>query len=570
MHRRLALLGAVVTAGALLLGGRYPAKDRPLPYRWVLIRRNLLPEENVGRVQAIMRRAKAAGYNGIVLYDFKFQQLGSMGSLYFQHVATIRRTARELGLEIYPTVCNVGYSGGLLSHDPNLAEGLPVHNALFQVADRRADLVQDPSLRLTCGDFEQSQGHTFTGWELQDYPGQATFVDRETRHSGRQSLRMEEIGRVDPRDGHGRVMQEVAVSPFRQYHLSVWIRTDHFERPRAARVAVLTPDGQPLSFARWNIEQTQDWKQYHAVFNSLDNHQVKIYLGVWEAKGGKIWWDDVQIEEVGLLNALRRPGCPLTVKGDDGTVYREGKDFEPVRDPRLGTVPWPGEYDLYHGPPTIRLTPASRLQKGQKLRVSFYHVVTVEEGQVTCCLSEPKVYSLLKDEIGRVDRLFQPPGFFLGHDEIRQADWCAACRARHRTPGQLLADNVNWCVRTIRSRNPRARVFVWSDMFDPFHNAHDHYYLVRGTWAGSWEGLPRDVVIVNWNSSERQRSMPWFARRGHSQVLAGYYDGPPGEIRRWLDDGRGIPNILGVIYATWEDRYDDLEAFAQAAWGGSG
>ena len=36
-------------------------------------------------------------------------------------------------------------------------------------------------------------------------------------------------------------------------------------------------------------------------------------------------------------------------------------------------------------------------------------------------------------------------------------------------------------------------IYVWNDMFDPFHNAVNDYYLVRGDLKGSWEGLPKDV-----------------------------------------------------------------------------
>ena len=67
----------------------------------------------------------------------------------------------------------------------------------------------------------------------------------------------------------------------------------------------------------------------------------------------------------------------------------------------------------------------------------------------------------------------------------------------------------------------QAKIYVLSDMFDPAHNAVDKYYLVNGSWAGSWGGLPRDVSIVNWNHGGRAKSPPFFARRGHHQILAG-------------------------------------------------
>jgi hypothetical protein len=105
-------------------------------------------------------------------------------------------------------------------------------------------------------------------------------------------------------------------------------------------------------------------------------------------------------------------------------------------------------------------------------------------------------------------------------------------------------------------------------MYDPFHNAvAGPYYLVEGSWAGSWEGLDPNVIIVNWHYDIRKRNLPWFTRLGNKQILAGYYDNEPGYIRTWLDDARGVADVVGVIYTTWKANFNDLEAFARAAWG---
>ena len=100
-------------------------------------------------------------------------------------------------------------------------------------------------------------------------------------------------------------------------------------------------------------------------------------------------------------------------------------------------------------------------------------------------------------------------------------------------------------------------------MFDPHHNAVDNYYLVNGSLAGAWEGLAGDVVVVNWNFGKREESLRFFSRRGHRQVIAGYYDGPPDQIRDWLDAARGVPGVVGVLYTTWRQDYSQLEAFAR-------
>ena len=67
-------------------------------------------------------------------------------------------------------------------------------------------------------------------------------------------------------------------------------------------------------------------------------------------------------------------------------------------------------------------------------------------------------------------------------------NWDKACAARNLDAGQVLAENVRTCLAALP---PEATAYVWSDMFDPYHNAVDHYYLVNGTLAGSQARPPR-------------------------------------------------------------------------------
>lgn len=98
-------------------------------------------------------------------------------------------------------------------------------------------------------------------------------------------------------------------------------------------------------------------------------------------------------------------------------------------------------------------------------------------------------------------------------------------------------------------------------MFDPHHNAVDNYYLVNGDLSGSWNGLDKAVVIMNWNFGVRAESLKFFAERGHKQVLAGFYDADAEQIGKWLDTVRknNVPNVLGVMYTTWQQDYSQLK-----------
>jgi hypothetical protein len=102
-------------------------------------------------------------------------------------------------------------------------------------------------------------------------------------------------------------------------------------------------------------------------------------------------------------------------------------------------------------------------------------------------------------------------------------------------------------------------------MFDPNHNAKNDYYLARGDFAGSWEGLEKDVTIVAWYFEKRAESLKFFADRGHRQVIAGYYDSGPGNIREWLDAAAPFDGVGAVMYTTWQNNYRDMEAFFKLA-----
>jgi hypothetical protein len=536
----------------------------PPELRWVYLQQNLQVKENLPKIEAILRRAKAAGYNGVVLADYKLNILDRVPEHYFANAAEFKRICAVLELEIIPTVCGFGYSSGILAHDPNLAEGLPVRDQPVVVRAGRAEV--DKRVNLVPGDFEQRKEDLFGGWGFQDEPGKGTFADTAVKHVGAASLRIE-----NPKGtrGNRRVSKPLRVRPWTQFHASAWIKTEGFETAGEARMFAIGAEGRVLSHSNLGVKRDQDWTQHHAVFNSLESSEIRFYVGAWDCGSGKLWLDDVEVFEEPFVNLVRRPGCPLKVTDESGKVaYEEGRDFSELRDPRLGMTPWQGEFDIYHQPPALTVLPGGRIKQGQKLLVSYYHAVTIYDGQVPCSLTEPKVFEIVEDQVRRVNELFQPKTYFLSHDEIRVAGWSEPETASGKSSGELLAENVRRCVSIIKKQSPDAKLCIWSDMFDPHHNAKDQFYLVRGDLAGSWEGLPKDVLIINWNSGQAATSLPFFAQRGHGQILAGYYDAPPDRIKTWLaaGDTKSSASIRGVMYTTWQSNFSDLEKFAAAAW----
>lgn len=533
--------------------------------RWIYMQLNLQVKENVAKAEGIMRRGKTAGYNGVVLADYKLNILDRVPAHYFDNARQFLKIAEETGMEVIPAVASIGYSDGLLAHDPNLAEGIPVKDAPFVVKGGVAELASELKDPLPGGTFEEHKNNVVRGWDFQDAAGEGSFVDTAEKHGGNSSLRLETSGKRG--DQNYRVSRKIAVTPWRQYHASVWIKTKGYEAASNVRLFAMVDGEHILSHSHLGVKRDENWTQHHMIFNSLDNKDVRLYCGTWGGRGGVLWMDDLQLEETAFVNLLRRDGCPLVVSDEQGKPFEEGKDFVALNDPKLGNVPYAGNFELWHQPPQLKITPQSRIKDGQKLRVSFSHTVLVHDNQVTCCLAHSGVFKIVEDQVRKVEETFKPKTYFLSHDEIRVANWCASCRKEGQTAGQLLAENVRQCAAAIGRVNKSARLCIWSDMFDPFHNAHDNFYLVNGNLAGSWEGLPKEMIVINWNHGKAAKSLPFFGDRGHSQVLAGYYDSNPKNIEAWLKTGESTKGVTGAMYTTWTNNFSQLEAFAKSAWG---
>jgi hypothetical protein len=559
-------------AVAFLLGAQAPAgvidSQGPLfRERWVYCSTNLLVDRNVEQVLALIERAAKSGYTGMMLADYKFQILDRMGDTgYFRNAERVRAAAARARIEIIPAVFSIGYSNGILAHDPNLAEGILASTIPHQVHQGRLVLEPLAGARIRSGDFEQAEGDRFPGFSFQDDPGRSTFADTAVVHSGKRSCRIEPGKNMDG-GGNVRVMEHVKVRPNACYRLSCWARTKDLSVPGSFHIMALgaKSPGRALTFHEGGVEPTQDWKPLDVVFNTLDQTEVNLYCGIWGDGSGTLWIDDFRLDELSLVNVLRRKGCPLSVTSADGkTVYTEGRDFEPVVDAKLGQVPFAGEFEYQHDGPQVRLTPLSRIRDGQRLLVSWYHPILTHGSQIMCCLSDPKVESILRDQARRVNALLHPRTFFMSHDEIRVANWCRACQDRKLTPGKLLAEHVRQCAAILKQTNPRARIVVWSDMFDPHHNAVDHYYLVNGSLKGSWGGLPREVIIANWNSGKARESLSWFAAQGHRQLIAGYYDADDlSELQKWKTAAASIEGVFGFMYTTWQAKFGLLERYGE-------
>ncbi|MGH7145159.1 MAG: hypothetical protein ACREJ2_13685 [Planctomycetota bacterium] len=564
--RRLSLIGAVLwVAVTALPAGEGPAltpnpdagagadaaaltqPTLPLPYRWFFVESNLQKDGDVVDMEALCKIAHAHGYNGMVLTGM-FGRIDLQKPAYFDRLAAIKRAADQNGIEIIPLVFSVGEGGDVLAHDRNLAEGFLVQDAPFVVKNGQAILQPDPDCRLPNGSFEQHHGDEVSGPFLQDAPGKTSFVDEKIAHGGTVSLRFDHLDAA--KNGHARIAYDLPVQPHRLYEVSYWVRTRGFGPAGALHAEIIADNGEQLALQSTGPAENSDWTEHRFLFNSLEYKKMRLYLGAWDAKQGAFWIDDCAFRAVGLNNLLRRPGAPLTVAGaTDGTAYVEGKDFEPVRDPNL-------DFRADHDDVPIVLTKNSRIQEGEKLKVSWYHGLAIHDDRVCICMSEPAVYKIWADEVKLIQAHIAPDKYLFDMDEIREAGSDPACQARKLSLAQILGDCVTREEGIVRAANPKAQAFIWSDMLNPDRNGHAHYSLAQGDFTGAWQYIPKDIGIVSWAATAQSKELKLFADHGFHTVAAAYYDKDDlKNCQGWLDLLKTTPGAEGIMYTTWEHNY---------------
>lgn len=544
--------------------------------RMVRIGVNHGSDDKVSRAIEVMERAKKANYNGVIMSDLRtpwwWKENPRFAERWRANAKFVRNKALQLGLEYIISVIHFGGAGGILHSDVNLAAGHPIVDAPLKAQGGKLIPIQNASIRN--GSFEIYSDNRFDGW-FHDNPGVVSFVDESVVKDGNASIRFENIS-ANPH-GNARVIQKLNVVKYQQYRLRFWVKmlslSGRFSvTVRKADMSRLLqkqhytePSEQSGYFHQFLKNKTSDWCEQTIVFNSLDSTQVNIYIGIGVGTQGKFWIDDVRIDCVPTLNILRRKSLPIKIASAD-TVYEEGTDFQKIVDPPLGQEPWLGAYGVYHEAPQIELTADSRIRDGQEVKLSCYHALTMPGAEINCSMVEEKVYDICTDEVKHARDVLNPDGYLLNHDEIRTGGWEPNEIARFKTSGELFAYSIRRCFDIISKNDKRKPVYVWSDMFDPYHNARENYYLVNNTIEGSWEGLDRAIIIIEWHPEGD--GVRFFEKRGHKQVISGYtYEDVEGDYTKWMERIGDAKGVIGTCFCTWTG-WSDLEKFANVWWNG--
>jgi hypothetical protein len=484
-----------------------PAEKKVYPKRWVYAGSNLATDDDLTKLSQIIETAAAHGLNGVVMSGL--DQIDLKPPAYLNRLKQLKQLCDRLGVEIIPSGFGTGYGGALLVHDPNLAEGLPVKGALY-VAGKGKAVFQAETGPVVVASF-----------------GPAARFD-----------------------------QTLSLKPYRCYRVKLRVRGEGVAPGATLELRADTLDKKRnYCWFERPFKSGREWNEYSTGFNSSSADKLNFNVSIEDGLAGQLEIADLRIEEVGLVNVVRRGGTPLVVRGENGIRYIEGKDFARVTDPVM---------DFLFDRPSVAITlPAkSRIKEGERLRVDYYHGMLIYHDQTPACMSEPKVFEIWSKQFPLLQKVLAPKTYLLGLDEERMGGTCETCRRRHMTMAAMMGDYATRLQAMARAASPGAEVFVWSDMFDPNHNAHGDYYLVDGDYTGSWEYLPKDMEIACWNYETRDKSLAFFSGRGFKTLAAAYYDADDlSNPQSWLESLDKTPGAVGIMYTTWENRYKLLPGF---------
>lgn len=542
--------------------------------KWAFWNQHLTTLELSAAFSNVVKRASDLGFRQMVVAS----GLGYYSCLSDSAKASVRSSlqyVRDCGMGITASVWSLGY-GAMVNYGCEFVEGAPVKDVKYVVdkSGKKATFVPSPvaAQPFPNGGFEDyTVKRGFSGFTFIDgNRGESAWIrqDRSVRHSGEASL-VCDMGKGQSRvKGQTRLSQVVSLIPNRHYRLTAYVKWEGFN-----------PAGNPIQMSVYREKgegklcmltkcapraESSDWMKLETEFNSVEYGDLRVWLGVWDSsQTGRFWVDDISLVETAPRGILHNYGAPITVqRSRDGYLLVEGLDYSfPFLEERL-----PKEGDA---PVELTVLRARKIRPGEELVVTYYTPMNSGSGsdrQVSICPSNPALYRMLAASARTIQEAVQPDGWLLSFDEWRSGNACAACQARNMTLPAMIADCASRCNGIIRGLNPSADVWIWSDMFCPYENAHPVYYAVRGRCDSGLEFLPKEIGVACWGAARNSlKSTSLFEAAGHRTFAAAYYDEDEtfADTRLWIDTLKASRSAPVICYTTWRRDYRQLENWSR-------
>lgn len=535
-------------------------------------------DQEIKDLKEIMHRARNAGYNGIMVQGGQFPAIMKMTptSPIFANFPQIRAEADKLGIHLIPSYYHQLTAG---QHSFQSAEAFPVRGTKFEIVGGTGLVQPAVPVAFTNGDFENGT----TGWRVS---GSMATVDKGTAHSGTSSIK------ISNNAGYTKISQSMTVKPFRAYELSVSVKTSEYEQHKWIGMTAwgrhwalhIRHPGQLTK----GLAKTMGWRRCKIDFNSLDYDRLTLSIALGKASGGTVWFDNVQIREVGLYEVIRRETTPVVVKSQSGKIYQEGKDYtiegkliESVKD--------------YCAESKLRIPAGSSIRDGEVVTVDWYQLANVENlRQPAGSGCHEKHWDYMRSDLKLITNLFGNDirAWHVPIGEWREAGWDPNCPSYFgqnvTSAGPYMAA---WTLKTselVKQTNSKAEIYIKNDMYDLHHNAtaSNRYYMANGSLHGAWNGIPENGYVVNWRPPKGPLTKdnvavksylfwagldPQVKIKPQKQILRMNCEGgSTGSVPVYMKllaaaEAEGLQGMVGCIYNTWNSKYPSFSGMERAA-----
>jgi hypothetical protein len=506
MAGRARVLVAAAALSATALGG--------YPKMWVYNSYGMNTDEGWQSFSNMVVRAAAAGYNGVLTAAQLENAMNNWDKRARANYAKARDLCATLGMKIIPGVWGLGYGGPVCYWDPETVEATALKGATY-VSDGKA-------LR----------------FEPQPVPAEAF----STADFGVRQVKAH-------------------LKPFTHYRITFKLKTENMlpDIYHKFRMSCWYKGGGSQLYDP-PMKPTQDWTDVTFTFDTYDTGEMTFSAG----KGrrditGSYQMKDVRIEERGPCNVLTTDGmAPVVRDAATGFTYEAGRDYAPF--PKMRRfIEQPDAKPI-----EVAVPAGSRIKVGARLLVDCWIPAVEGQRQYCGCPSAEQVYRYFEKSAREVEEFFHPKTWLLGIDEWRVANRCRRCQARNVSPAELMGECTARQYAIIRKVNPNAEIAAWADMFAPTDNARANYYCVKGDITGSWNFVPKDILMVVWENGHGPVAMKHFADNGFRTLAGIYYDHSDLENdRKWLKECNRTKGCQGLMYTTWQRKYGLLEDFAE-------
>ena len=406
--------------------------------KWFFLRGNCANAEFMHTVGIGLERAAKAGFCVLVLSDDRLSRIDDAGPAYQQNLLSIIEAARKLKIRIIPTIAPLGNSNALLWHDINLTESIPVSNLPMIVMNGQL-IVKAPPRTIFCCKSE--------------FPNVTQF--------------------------------SFGVSPYRQYRVT--LDSTSLE-PHSLYISCQSVDGSLLKFDTF---RENEWPRFEFAFNPLSCAMINLCV---EANSRDSCISSCAVEEIAFYNILRGNGSPLKIEFESGEVLEEGVDFSKICDPFIvNSIRGGRPVGMRHAPPIIR---SNNIPSGSTVLASYYHANPIEN-KLMICPTNPATIAQILRQFEWIDGIFKSSEYLLDLNEVRTFNWCDECKRLELSSSELLNLFVRKLHKRLKTAKAKAVFIIWSDMFDPYHNARSPYYCARGGFENTGLSLPSDFVVAS-------------------------------------------------------------------------